>query len=380
MGFSAVTREKPFFCALLGRGWGRGEDRMKGILVLEDGFALVGEAFGATGQQAGEVVFNTGMTGYQEILTDPSYCGQIVAMTYPLVGNYGTSPGFAESARPHVRGFVVGEHCGTPSHWGATGTLDGYLREHGIIGLARVDTRRLVRHLRERGTLLGVIVAPADTAQAQVWAQRAAPTRATAQVSEVTTRNPYRLAGPGPRVVVIDYGVKRSILHSLHTLGCEITVVPAGCPADAILGQRPAGVVLSNGPGDPREVPGAVETISALLGRIPIFGICLGHQLLGLALGGEVYKLKYGHRGANHPVRDLREGRVYITSQNHGFALCEDALPLAVEVTHRNLNDGSIEGLSHRKLRAFSVQYHPEAGPGPGDSGYLFQHFLKAVC
>jgi carbamoyl-phosphate synthase small subunit len=353
---------------------------MKGMLVLEDGMTFVGESFGAVGERTGEVVFNTGMTGYQEILTDPSYCGQIVTMTYPLIGNYGTSPGFHESARPRVKALIVHENCEFPSHWAASDNLDGYLREHGVVGLAGIDTRRLTRHLREQGTMMGCVVTGADESLARELAGRAAGARSEGLVDEVTTPRPYRIYGDGPKVVVIDYGVKLNILRCLRKYDCEVTVVPAHYPARDVLDLEPDGVLLSNGPGDPRDVTGATGVIRDLMDRVPIFGICLGHQLLGMTCGGDVYKLKYGHRGANHPVRDHGDGRVYITNQNHGYALREETLPTSdLVVTHRNVNDGSVEGLRHSRLPAFSIQYHPEAGPGPTDSTHLFDRFLEMM-
>jgi carbamoyl-phosphate synthase small subunit len=375
---------------------------VEGLLVLEDGRRFPGRAFGATdaGAVCGEVVFNTGMTGYQEVLTDPSYAGQIVVMTYPLVGNYGVADGVEESRRPWVRGFVVREACPSPSHWSARGTLDAYLAEAGILGLEGLDTRALVRHIRSRGTMRGVIAAGGGweperlAAMARAW--RMGPV-----VAEVTTPEPYTVepggmdrppwgaaapvaeAGSGrvPHVVVVDYGAKRNILRALAARWCRCTVVPAGYGARRILELEPDGVCLSNGPGDPVDVPGAPETVRALLAAgVPVFGICLGHQILALALGGRTEKMRFGHRGVNHPVREVATGRCFITTQNHGYAVVADSLdPERVAVTHVNLSDGTVEGLAHRSLPAFSVQYHPEACPGPGDSDELFDRFLAMV-
>lgn len=357
-----------------------------GVLVLEDGMSYAGETFGAVGAEAassseaiGEVVFNTGMTGYQEVLTDPSYAGQIVAMTYPLIGCYGTLDDEAESRQPWVRGFVVRENYPEPSHWGERGGLDAYLRAHGVWGLAGVDTRALTRHLRQFGTVRGII-APGrpEAAGITALAEQARSWRPEGLVQGVTTSEAYVHSTGAPHVVLVDFGTKTNIARSLAALGAGVTVVPAGYSAKQILALHPDGVLLSNGPGDPRDVTGAAEMIRELLaGRVPIFGICLGHQLLGLALHGKTEKMLFGHRGVNHPVIDLRTGRGAITTQNHGYALVAGSMdPAVVEVTHKNLNDGTVEGLRHRYLPAFSVQYHPEACPGPGDSQSLFEEFL----
>ncbi|HEY3316434.1 MAG TPA: glutamine-hydrolyzing carbamoyl-phosphate synthase small subunit [Bacillota bacterium] len=348
---------------------------MIGRLVLEDGTAFEGEAFGATREQKGEVVFNTGMTGYQEVLTDPSYCGQIVTMTYPLIGNYGLNGRAVESRRPWVKGFLVSQYCHHPSHRESTGTIDEYLTEQGIMGLAGLDTRALTKHLRERGTMLGILTTAHRTVDELAHEARA--TRLEGLVGEVSTPRPYHVFGDGPRVVVLDFGVKYNILRSLQAYDCDTVVVPAATGAEDILDFRPDAVLLSNGPGDPKDVPMAVKTVRELIGRVPIFGICLGHQLLALALGADTYKLKYGHRGANHPVKDLAADHVRITTQNHGYAVDESSLDgTGLLVTHRNLNDETVEGLRHEKYRAFGVQYHPEAAPGPRDSTQLFGQFL----
>lgn len=353
---------------------------MKAYLALEDGTCFTGEAFGATGKANGEVVFNTGMTGYQEILTDPSYCGQIVTMTYPLIGNYGINREDMESARPRARGLVVHSLAEHPSNWRAELKLEEFLAAHGVVGIRGIDTRALTRRLRRSGTMRGVI-ATGDWPLEQLAeeARQSPPLSGQQLVPQVTTPEPYSLPGSGPHVVVVDFGVKENILRWLTKLSCRVTVVPAGTTAEEVLEYRPDGVLLSNGPGDPKDVPDAVRTIRDLLGTLPIFGICLGHQLLGLALGADTYKLPFGHRGGNHPVKDLATGRVYITSQNHGYAIDARTLPREVEASHVNLNDGTVEGLRHWRLPAFSVQYHPEACPGPEDSAYLFDRFMKMM-
>lgn len=356
-----------------------------GQLVLEDGSVFAGEAFGARGVSLGEVVFNTGMTGYQEVLTDPSYCGQMVTMTYPLVGNYGTSASAGESARPQVAGFIVHDACPAPSHWQSDTSLEAYLWRHGICGLAGVDTRALTRHLRAAGTLRGAIVSASPDAvdtDAVLAAVRA--WRLEDPVPRVTTPQPYRIFGGGPRIAVLDLGVKQNILRCLAQYDADITVLPAHTPAGAILDLEPGGVVLSNGPGDPKDLRGVIATVRELLlgpQPVPIFGICLGHQVAALALGADTYKLKYGHRGANHPVKDLATGRVAVTSQNHGYAVAGDGLErLGLRVTHKNLNDGTVEGMVHKDLPLWCVQYHPEAAPGPEDSRDLFERFLDEVA
>lgn len=357
---------------------------MKGYLVLEDGTVFAGEGFGALAQHAGEVVFNTGMTGYQEVLTDPSYCGQIVTMTYPLIGNYGINAADFESRRPWVRGFVVKELCNLPSHWQAVKGLSAYLAENGIPGLAGIDTRALTRHLRSAGTMRSMIVTREDDQiptpqEFAEWGLQARGFEMHTHVREVTTPHPYRIFGGGHRVVVIDYGLKENILRCLRAADCDLVVVPSTTAAEEILELKPDGVMLTNGPGNPADVNYGIETLRSLIahGEFPIFGICLGHQLLGHALGGSTFKLKFGHRGANHPVKDHMTGRVYITSQNHGYAVDEQSLdPAEVAVTHRNLNDGTVEGMTHLHRPVFSVQYHPEAAPGPEENRYLFDRFV----
>lgn len=359
---------------------------MKGYLVLEDGSCFVGEGFGAVGAVAGEVVFNTGMTGYQEVLTDPSYFGQIVTMTYPLIGNYGINPEDFESRKPWVRGFIVKELCDQPSHWQAVKSLSAYLAENGVPGLAGIDTRALTRHLRNAGTMRGVIAttvsdeAPSPE-QIAAWVDMAKAFELHDHVKQVTTPQPYRIFGDGRRVVVIDYGAKENILRCLTARNCDLIVVPATTSARDIFDMNPDGVMLTNGPGDPTDLPEAIATVRELVeyGKLPVFGICLGHQILSLALGGQTFKLKYGHRGANHPVKDYITNRVYITSQNHGYAVDEASLPADVVVTHRNLNDGTVEGFQHLTKPVFSVQYHPEAAPGPEESRYLFDRFLSLM-
>jgi len=355
---------------------------MQAILALENGAVFTGEAFGAAGEMWGEVVFNTGMTGYQEVLTDPSYCGQIVVMTYPLIGNYGIMKEDFESGRSYVRGFVVREECKRPSNWRLSGTIDSFLKKENVIGLAGIDTRALTRRLRSFGTMRGVISTGTTDVRALVKKARSCP-HLTGQelVPTVATTEIYTLPGNGRRVVLMDFGAKLNIIRCLRERGCEVVVAPPNTPAGDILALDPEGIVLSNGPGDPTDVPYAIETVRALAGQKPIMGICLGHQILALALGAKTYKMKFGHRGANHPVKDLETGRVYISSHNHGFSVDEESMKgLDIYVSHRNLNDGAVEGLKHKFLPVFSVQYHPEASPGPKDSEYIFDHFLELMA
>jgi carbamoyl-phosphate synthase small subunit len=348
-------------------------------LLLEDGTLFVGEAFGAITDSVGEVVFNTGMTGYQEVLSDPSYCGQIVTMTYPLIGNYGITRDDFEAIRPYIHGFVVREQEVLPSNWRAQYTLDQLLKEYEIPGISGIDTRMLTRKIRTFGTLKGII-STSDRPLESLKAQLQVSTLLEDQVQRVSTRSMFHNPGTKERVVVVDFGAKGGILRELNKRGCDVVVVPHDTTADQIRRLHPDGILLSNGPGDPKNVPTAIQMIKDLLGEIPIFGICLGHQLLSLACGADSVKLKFGHRGGNHPVKDLHTGRCYITSQNHGYTVTDDSIAgTPLEVTHINNNDGTIEGVRHKTLPAFSVQYHPEAAPGPFDSSYLFDDFIQSI-
>ncbi|RKU25804.1 carbamoyl phosphate synthase small subunit [Candidatus Poribacteria bacterium] len=381
---------------------------MKAILALADGTVFEGEQFGATGETVGEVVFNTSMTGYQEVLTDPSYKGQIVTMTYPLIGNYGCNEADVESIGPQVEGFVVREYSAYHSNWRSKWSLDTYLSEHGIIGIQGIDTRALTRRLRVHGVMNGCLstedLDPKSLiAKAEAWHGLVG----WDLVQRVTCPNPYAwrnsrqpsaishqqegvvrvendVDGHTPKaenykVIALDFGIKYNILRQLTEHGCEVQVVPARTTAEEILAAEPDGVFLSNGPGDPMPVGYAIETIRGLMDKKPLFGICLGHQLLGLALGGKTFKLKFGHRGANQPVKHLETDKVEITSQNHGFCVDIDSLPNSVDITHINLNDDTLEGIQHREYPIFSVQYHPEASPGPHDASYLFSRFTEMM-
>jgi carbamoyl-phosphate synthase small subunit len=374
--------------------------RKPALLVLEDGETFKGESFGFPGDAAGEVVFNTSMSGYQEVLTDPSYEGQIVAMTYPHIGNYGVNGEDPESASVRVNGFVIRDLPPVWSNWRGRGGLDGYLRDHGIPGITEVDTRRLTRHIREKGAMRGVISSTSLDPQKLADQARSSPTISEGdRVGRVSAGEPYVWPAEGKtrfRVAAFDFGIKHNILRNMAARGCEVTVYPARTPASEILSSGTDGVFLSNGPGDPESVRYGIEVIGQVLGSLPIFGICLGHQLLALAAGLETYKLRFGHRGINHPVARLADGQIEITTQNHGFAVVEEPFGFApggggpptgpgaiaatargrAELTHLNLNDHTVEGFRLLDEPAFCVQYHPEAGPGPHDSGYLFEDFL----
>ena len=350
---------------------------MKGKLILEDGSVYTGELLDSETRAVGEVVFTTTMTGYQESLTDPSFCGQILTMTYPLIGNYGTAEKFMQSRRSFVRGFVIGELCDAPNNWQAEESLTDFLRKNNIPCLYHVDTRAVTRHIRSAGAMKGVIV-PENMPESEIVALQGEELPRNV-VEIVTTPEVYTLeteTPDAPHIVAMDFGVKRSILQNINRIGAKVTVVPAHTSAEEVLALNPDGVFLSNGPGDPTDVPEIVEEVRKLAGKKPIFGICLGHQLLALAFGAKTYKMKFGHRGGNQPVKNLKMGKVHISAQNHGYAVDPASLagtPLVV--THTNVNDDTIEGLRHTGLPIFSVQYHPEAAPGPDDNMYLFDEF-----
>ncbi len=380
--------------------------RPRAILALEDGRFFQGRSFGAAGTHLGEICFNTSMTGYQEVLTDPSYRGQIVAMTYPLIGNYGTNSADQESSCPHVRGFVIEELSEIASNWRSDSSLNAYLRKWNIPGVAGIDTRALTRHLRTRGAMKACLtteeMSPAEAAARAAEGQGVIGMDFVREVStpeiyqwdpDDQLSQPWTIAnGNGGRtgqqpllppirfhIVAYDYGIKQNILRLLRQRGFRVTVVPASTSAAEVLALNPDGIFLSNGPGDPAALAYAHATVRDLMGKKPIFGICLGHQVLGFAYGGSTFKLKFGHRGANQPVKDLLTGKVAITSQNHGFAVDPKSLPPTVELTHINLNDGTVEGMRHKELPIFSVQYHPEAAPGPHDAAYFFSQFADLI-
>ena len=386
--------------------------RPKALLALADGRTYEGISFGAEGEAIGEVVFNTSMTGYQEILTDPSYEGQLVAMTYPEIGNVGVNLEDVESRRPFMKGFIVKNYTALPSNWRATQPLHEYMKEHGIAGIQGIDTRALVRHLRDHGSQEGIISTLCDNPDELIAKAKASPGLVGIDlVRNVTCAAAYdwdegmwklgegykrrealteparkrrsksrSFRSPAFSVVAYDYGIQYNILRNLAESGCRVRVVPAATPAEDVLALDPDGIFLSNGPGDPDAVPYAKENVEKLIGKKPIFGICLGHQIMGLALGGKTYKLKFGHHGGNQPVMDLTTRKVEITAQNHGFAVDADSLKGAAELTHVNLNDNTVEGLAHHELPIFSVQYHPESSPGPHDASYLFKRFTALMA
>jgi len=368
----------------------------KAILVLEDGRTFNGASFGADGETFGEMVFNTSMSGYQEILTDPSYAGQIVCMTYPLIGNYGVNESDVESRRPWVEGFVVREASRIASNWRSTESLDEYLKRNSIVGIEHIDTRALVRHIRDKGAMRAGISTIETNPQTLLAKILASPEMANRELASfVTAEDSYVYAQsaetqsqiPNPKsqieqfhIVAFDFGVKTNSLREFSKFGCRVTVVPADTAASDVMALKPDGIFLSNGPGDPASMTKVIDEIKKLAEtETPIFGICLGHQLIGSAFGGETYKLKFGHRGGNQPIKDLTTGKIEITSHNHGFAVDAGSLPPEVEVTHVNLNDNTVAGLRHKTLPVFSVQYHPESAPGPHDSEYLFERFVELM-
>ena len=356
----------------------------KAILILEDGRAFRGESFGADGETFGEMVFNTSMSGYQEILTDPSYAGQIVCMTYPLIGNYGVNEEDVESRRPWVEGFVVREASRVASNWRSTETLDSYLKRHKIVGIEHIDTRALVRHIRSKGAMRAVISSVDLDEQSLLEKVRNSPEMKNRELaSSVTVEKSFEYEANGNQkfhVVAYDFGVKTNSLREFSKYGCKITIVPAGTSSDEVLALKPDGIFLSNGPGDPSSMQKVVAEIKKLTKKnVPMFGICLGHQILGQVFGGETYKLKFGHRGGNQPIMDLTTGKVEIAAHNHGFAVAAESLPENIEITHVNLNDKTVAGLQHKSLPVFSVQYHPESAPGPHDSEYLFKRFIDLM-
>lgn len=404
---------KNFLCATpLLAHLARAMTQTRAILALEDGRTFLGQSFGAAGTALGEMVFNTSMTGYQEVLTDPSYQGQIVAMTYPLIGNYGVNETDAESSAPHVRGFVIEEPSEIASNWRSEMGLNEYLKKWSIPGIQGIDTRALTRHLRERGAMRACLTTDEISPEEAVKrAQSGEGMTGQDFVREVTAKAPYdwdpedkksrtwtivkgdkskvevdengeafeKLPPAKYHIVAYDFGIKHNILRNLRQHGFKVTVVPATTSVDEVLAMNPDGIFLSNGPGDPAALTYAHETVRGLIGKKPIFGICLGHQILSYAFGGKTFKLKFGHHGGNQPVKDLLTGKVAITAQNHGFAVDPASLPPEVEVTHVNLNDGTVEGMRHKKVPVFSVQYHPEAAPGPHDANYFFDQFRKLI-
>ena len=370
---------------------------MKALLVLADGKIYEGEHFGSEGEVEAEIVFNTSMSGYQEIITDPSYCGQMVVMTYPLIGNYGVNPEDFESDRPHLSGFIIKELSKVQSNWRSRGSLEEFLKETNVFGIQGIDTRALTRRIREKGAQQAILSTDTSDPQRLIEKVRKSPGLIGRDlVKEVTCKNAYdwnesewtiqsgktKLKEVKDRpynVLVYDFGVKRNILRKLTRAGCKVRVVPANLPADEVLATRPDGIFLSNGPGDPAAVPYAIDNVKTILGKVPVFGICLGHQILSLALKGKTYKLRFGHHGGNQPVLDVKSGKIEITSQNHGFAVEQNSFDSDVDITFLNLNDDTVEGIQHKSWPVFSVQYHPEASPGPHDSEHLFDKFVNLM-
>ena len=370
---------------------------MKALLVLADGKIYEGEHFGSEGEVEAEIVFNTSMSGYQEIITDPSYCGQMVVMTYPLIGNYGVNPEDFESDRSHVSGFIIKELSKVQSNWRSRGSLEEFLKETNVFGIQGIDTRTLTRRIREKGAQQAILSTDTSNPQRLIEkAQKSPGLIGRDLVKEVTCKNAYdwnesewtiqsgktKLKEVKDRfynVLVYDFGVKRNILRKLTRAGCKVRVVPANTPADEVLATRPDGIFLSNGPGDPAAVSYAIDNVKTILGKVPVFGICLGHQILSLALKGKTYKLRFGHHGGNQPVLDVKSGKIEITSQNHGFAVEQNSFDSDVDITFLNLNDNTVEGIQHKSWPVFSVQYHPEASPGPHDSEHLFDKFVNLM-
>ena len=370
---------------------------MKALLVLADGKIYEGEHFGSEGEVEAEIVFNTSMSGYQEIITDPSYCGQMVVMTYPLIGNYGVNPEDFESDRPHLSGFIIKELSKVQSNWRSRGSLEEFLKETNVFGIQGIDTRALTRQIRDKGAQQAILSTDTSDPQRLIEKVRKSPGLIGRDlVKEVTCKNAYdwnesewtiqsgktKLKEVKDRpynVLVYDFGVKRNILRKLTRAGCKVRVVPANLPADEVLATRPDGIFLSNGPGDPAAVPYAIDNVKTILGKVPVFGICLGHQILSLALKGKTYKLRFGHHGGNQPVLDVKSGKIEITSQNHGFAVEQNSFDSDVDITFLNLNDDTVEGIQHKSWPVFSVQYHPEASPGPHDSEHLFDKFVNLM-
>ena len=349
------------------------------VIALEDGTIFKGTSFGAEGEVIGEVVFNTGMTGYQEVLTDPSYCGQIVTMTYPLIGNYGVNHEDIESTKPQVKGFIVREVCKTPSNWRSVETLNEYLSKHNIIGIEGIDTRALTRILREKGTMKGIISTKQDF-KLEDKLEQIKKYEIKDPVKEVSTKELKIFNGTGYKIALVDLGVKNNIIRSLKKRNCMVYLFPSSATAKEILAVQPDGVMFSNGPGDPKDCVDTIDTIKGLLGKLPVFSICLGHQIMALATGADTERLKYGHRGCNHPVKDIDKDLTYITSQNHGYTIIESTMnPEKAVVSHRNMNDGTVEGVRYLGVQAFTVQFHPEASPGPTDTGYLFDEFMDMI-